>query len=178
MNSSVTAALRDEVLHANQAIPRARLSPDEQVNFDVYVPQIEVLIAGQKFRDYEVPVNSDTTFWTDVGYTARQPFKTLVDYRNWIAQMRAIPRYYREQMDEMRAGLKRGFTPPRVTLEGRDASITAVTDATPEKSLFYTPFTDMPGIADADKASLRAEAVTTIRDAVQPAYRELLKFMR
>ena len=32
--------------------------------------------------------------------------------------MRDIPRYFHEQMDEMRAGLKRGFTPPRVTLTG------------------------------------------------------------
>ena len=33
------------------------------------------------------------------------------DYRHWIAQMQDIPRYFHEQMDEMRAGLKRGFTP-------------------------------------------------------------------
>jgi uncharacterized protein (DUF885 family) len=100
------------------------------------------------------------------------------DYRNWIGQMKDLPRYFHEQMDEMRAGLKRGFTPPRVTLEGRDASITAVTDATPEASLFYTPFKDMPGIPEADKKSLRDEAISTIRDTVQPAYRELLTFFR
>src|ERR1700710_801337 len=55
-------------------IPRATLSPAEQVNYDVYKPQIEVLITSQKFRDFEMPVNSDTTFWTDLGYTARKPF--------------------------------------------------------------------------------------------------------
>jgi uncharacterized protein (DUF885 family) len=168
----------EDTLAQVKAIPRADLSPDEQVNYDVYVPQIEGLIASQKFRDYEMPVNSDTTFWTDIGYTARKPFKSMTDYTNWIAQMRDVPRYFHEEMDEMRAGLKRGFTPPRVTLEGRDGSITAVTDATPEKSLYYTPFLDMPGIADADKAKLRAEAVAVIRDKVQPVYRELLKFMR
>jgi len=159
-------------------IPRGKLSPAEQENYDVYRPQIASLIASQTFRDYEMPVNSDTTFWTDIGYTARKPFRNLIDYRNWIAQMRDIPRYFHEQMEEMRAGLKRGFTPPRVTLEGRDASITAVTDAVPEKSLYYTPFVDMPGVPDADKAALRAQAIAVIRDTVQPAYRELLAFMR
>ena len=29
----------------------------------------------------------------------------------------------------MRAGLKRGFTPPQITLEGRDASIRSTADA-------------------------------------------------
>ena len=74
-----------------------------------------------------MPANSDTTFWTDIGYTARRQYRSTQDYRNWLSQMKDIPRYFHEQMDEMRAGLKRGFTPPRVTLEGRDASITALT---------------------------------------------------
>jgi uncharacterized protein (DUF885 family) len=159
-------------------IDRATLSAPEQLNYDIYREQIAVLIANQRFRDFEMPANSDTTFWTDLGYTARRPFRTVTDYEHWIAQMRDIPRYFREQLDEMRAGLKRGFTPPRVTMEGRDASITAVTEATPEASLFYTPFRDMPGIPPARQAALRAEAVRTIREAVQPAYVELLRFMR
>jgi uncharacterized protein (DUF885 family) len=167
-----------DVLQKLDAIPRAQLSPAEQVNYDVYRPQIQALIASQKFRDYEMPANADTTFWTDLGYAARRPFRAVQEYRNWIGQMRDIPRYFTEQMDEMRQGLKRGFTPPRVTMKGRDASITAVTDATPAESLFYTPFKDMPGVPEADKASLRAAAVRTIQESVQPAYAKLLTFMR
>jgi uncharacterized protein (DUF885 family) len=178
--ASQEARLRywEDVLHKLDALPRGALSPAEQINLDVYYPQIQVLIASQRFRDFEMPANSDTTFWTDIGYTARRNFRTVQDYRNWIGQMRDIPRYFHEQMDEMRAGLKRGFTPPRVTMEGRDSSITAVTNATPEASLFYTPFKEMSGVAPAEQAALRADAVKTIHDAVQPAYGELLKFMR
>jgi uncharacterized protein (DUF885 family) len=168
----------EDVQRRVAAVPRASLSAQEQPNYDIYRAQIAVLIANQRFRDFEIPANSDTTFWTDIGYTARRPFRALTDYEHWIAQMHDIPRYFHEEMDEMRAGLKRGFTPPRVTMEGRDASITAVTDATPEASLFYTPFRDMPGIAAARQASLRAQAVKTIREVVQPAYVELLNFMR
>ena len=160
------------------AVARASLSPREQLNYDIYREQLAVLIARQRFRDFEMPANSDSAFWTDIGYTARRPFRTLADYERWIAQMRDIPRYFREQMDEMRAGAKRGFTPPRVTMAGRDTSITAVTDATPEQSLFYTPFREMPGIPAARQASLRAQALQVIAAAVQPAYGELLRFMR
>jgi uncharacterized protein (DUF885 family) len=160
------------------SIRRDELSPPERVNYDVYRPQIETLIANQQFRDYEMPANSDTTFWTDLGYTARRPYRNDRDYRNWIAQMRDIPRFFREQTDEMRRGLKRGFTPPQVTMKGREASITAVTEASPEATLFYVPFKDMPGIADAQRSALREQAVAVIRDSVQPAYRDLLAFMR
>jgi len=182
---SVTPATQETRLHYWQnvlqklsGIDRNALSTTEQLNYDVYRPQIEALIAAQRFRDFEMPANSDTTFWTNLGYTARRPFRTLQDYRNWIAQMRDIPRYFHEEMDEMRAGLKRGFTPPQLTLQGRDASITAVTDVSPEASLFFTPFNEMPGVSSADQTSLRADAVKTIHELVQPTYVELLKFMR
>ena len=36
----------------------------------------------------------------------------------------------------------------------------------------------MPGIADVDKSDLRAQAISIIKETVQPAYRELLAFMR
>jgi uncharacterized protein (DUF885 family) len=168
----------EDTLRRVEAIPRDSLSPKEQLDYDIYRAQLAVLISNQRFRDFEMPANSDTTFWTDLGYTARRPFRSLADYEHWIAQMHDIPRYFHEQMDQMRAGMKRGFTPPRVTMEGRDGSITAVTEAGPEASLFYTPFKDMPGIAADKQASLRADAVKTIREVVQPAYVELLNFMR
>ncbi len=168
-----------DVMKQLDAIPRAQLSAEEQINYDVYRPEIENFIADQKFRMFEMPANSDTAFWTDLGYTARRPFRTEKDYKNWIAQLRDIPRYFREQMDEMRAGAKRGFTPPRVTLQGRDKSIALVAEGKPEDNQLYTPFKEpMPGVPAAEQAKLKAEAAEVIREKVQPAYRELLKFFR
>jgi uncharacterized protein (DUF885 family) len=160
------------------AINRAELSPKQQVHYDVYRPQIEVLIANQRFRDFEMPANSDTTFWTDLGYTARRTFRKPEEYKNWLGQLRDVPRYFQEQISEMRAGLVRGFTPPAITMAGRDASLSVVIEATPEASVFYTPFKEMSGFSAAEQANMRAEAIRLIRDVVQPAYVELLKFMR
>jgi len=161
-------------------IPGGLLSLKEQVNAQVFRFQIANLIADQEFRLYEMPANSDSSFWTDFDDRARRPFRTLADYRNWIAQMRDIPRYFREQMDEMRAGEARGFTPPRVTLQGRDGAIAAVANGRPEDTPFYAPFKDMPSavVPSVDQGKLRAEALKTIREAVQPSYRSLLKYWR
>jgi uncharacterized protein (DUF885 family) len=167
-----------EVQKKLEAINRAELTPQQQINYDVYRPQIAVLIANQRFRDFEMPANSDTTFWTNLGYTARRTFRKPEEYKNWLGQMRDVPRYFHEQMDQMRAGLARGFTPPAVTMAGRDASIAVVINATPEASFFYTPFKEMAGLSAAEQARMRAQAVKLIRDVVQPAYVELLQFMR
>ncbi len=159
------------------AIPASQLSLKQQINAEVYRFQLQNLIADQKFRDYEMPANSDSSFWGDLSYNADRPFRTLQDYKNWLSQMRDIPRYFRENIANMRAGLKRGFTPPRVTLEGRDSSITTVINAKPEATPFYVPFKQMLStIPAAEQARLRAQGVQEIRDIVQPAYRNLLKF--
>jgi uncharacterized protein (DUF885 family) len=168
-----------DVLHKLDAIPRKQLSPDEQINYEIYRREIEDFVADEKFRDFEMPANSDTAFWTNLGYTARRPFKALTDYKNWIAQMRDIPRYFSEQTANMRAGAARAFTPPRATLQGREKSIATIAEGKPEDNLLYTPFREpMVGVQSSDQTSLKTEAAQVIRDIVQPAYAELLKFFR
>jgi uncharacterized protein (DUF885 family) len=169
----------EEVLRKLDQIPRAQLSLGEQINYDVYRPEIENAIAGQKFRDYEMPANSDSAFWTDFGYTARRPYKSLTDYQNWIAQMREVPRYFAEQIANMKAGLARNFTPPQMTLQGRDKSIATIAEGKPQDNLLYTPFREpMIGVEPAEQEKLKAEAAKVIGEIVQPAYAELLKFFR
>jgi len=166
-----------KVLAKVNAIPQAQLSPKEQVNAQVYRFNLESLIAEQKFRGFEMPANSDSSFWSDFSDRARRPFRNAADYRAWLTQMRDIPRYFRENIANMRAGAKRGFTPPRVTLQGRDGSIAAVANAKPEDTPFFAPFKEMLStIPAAQQSRLKAEALKTIRETVQPAYRDLQKF--
>jgi len=168
-----------DVLKEVNAIPRDRLSPEVQTDYDVYRPQIAALIAAERFREYEMPVNSDSSFYSDLAETARGNFRTATDYRNYVKWLEDVPRYIREEIGEMRAGLGRGFTPPKVTLAGRDAAIAAVADAKPEASVFLEPFKkNVLNIPDAEWTALRAGTLKTIQGSVIPAYRDLLQFMR
>jgi uncharacterized protein (DUF885 family) len=169
-----------EVRHELDAIPQAQLSDAEKINYEVYRNQIDTLIGQQTFRDYEKPANSDSSFWSDFGYLSRKTFHTVRDYRNYIGQLNDIPRYFHENEDNMRAGLARGFTPPRVTLAGRDASIAATAEAKdPEATLFWEPFKHMPAsIPAAEQEALKTQGKQAIETRVEPAYRELLAFWR
>ncbi|HEY1875111.1 MAG TPA: DUF885 family protein [Steroidobacteraceae bacterium] len=75
------------------AIPRESLSPKEQVNYDIYREQLAVLIARQRFRDFEMPANSDSAFWTDIGYSARRPFRTRDRAVDYLRQYTALPEH-------------------------------------------------------------------------------------
>jgi len=168
------------ILKQLDAIKPASLSPAERINFAVYRAQIASLHDAQVFREFEQPVNADSAFWTGVTYSARRPLKTTQAYRNYLDQLEGIPAYFDEEIGNMRAGLARGFTPPKVTLTGRESTLLSVTEAkTPQDTVFYGPFKDMPStMPAAEQEALRRQAVAIIAGKVQPAHAKTLAFFR
>jgi uncharacterized protein (DUF885 family) len=169
-----------DVMKQLDTINPASLSQSVQVDFAVYKPQIQVLINDQIYRDYEMPANSDTSFWSSIAGVGQRKLKTADEYHRYIAYLNDIPRYFREQTANMRAGLAHGFTPPKVTMEGHETSVSVTSDVTdPEKSSFFAPFKKMPDtIPAAEQETLKAQAKTAIANAVLPAYKQLLVFVR
>ena len=157
-----------------------RLSPANRVNFAVYKAQIDALLAAQRYREYEKPLNADSSFWGELAEGARDTFRTEEDARRYIAVLREIPHYFDQQIANMRAGLKRGFTVPQVTLKGRDAGVALVANAkSAEESPFYAPFKTLPTTIPVEaQAALRGEARDAITRAVTPAHAKLLAFLR
>ncbi|CAM3124269.1 DUF885 domain-containing protein [Asticcacaulis taihuensis] len=169
-----------DTLKQLDAIDVKALSPKDAEDYQVYRFQIETLIADQQFKVYQRPLSGDTSFWGDLAGMARGTFHSESDYRNYIAQLNDMPRYFKDNTDNMRAGLKRGFTLPQISLQGRDATITSVTDAkSVEDNIYYTPFKSLPATIPADKqAELKKLAADAITKSVLPAHKTLLKFMR
>jgi uncharacterized protein (DUF885 family) len=160
------------VMKQLDALNPAAMSAEQRINYGIYREQITVRIAQIEFREHEKPLNADTTFWTSVASSAPRAFRTEAQARAWIARMADTPRYFDDEIANMKLGLARGFTPPRVTLEGRDRSITAVYgEKKPEDSSFYAPFKDLPQSIPAEtRAALQAEAAKVIAEKVFPAY--------
>ena len=169
-----------EVLRQLDMIDPANLSPDNRINLSVYRPQVENLAADVRLRGYEMPFNADSSFWSDLGFMARQPLHDVGDYEAYIARLNDVPRYFGQQIDNMRAGLARGFSVPRAVLDGRDVSIAAMAELQdPAAANFYQPFKQMPAqIPAAEQQRLRAAATAAIGQQMVPAYARLLKFFR
>jgi uncharacterized protein (DUF885 family) len=158
------------------SIPFDSLSAEGKINAQVFRATVTALATDIRYRTYEAPLNSDTFFWTE--FTPRQGFAAADAYRNYLGRLRDVPRYFDEQIANMRAGLARGYTVPRVSTVGRDKTIEAYVQTDTTNPL-YAAFTRTPvSIPAADQAAMRAEAKTVIRDVVAPAYGRLLTMMR
>lgn len=164
------------VLDQIAAIPDAELSPAERLNKAVLAESLRAEVVGIKWRSYEMPINSDVNVWNYL--PAQVPFRSVQEYRNYISRMRDIPRWFDEHAANMRSGMKRGFTPPAVTMKGRDATL--ANQIKPGKdSPFYAPFTLMPASIPAfEQEQLRAEAREVIETIVNPAQTRMLAFLR
>src|SRR5688500_3259148 len=163
-------------LAALDAIPFDQLSAEEKINAQIFQTSLRELASDVQYRTYEAPFNSDTFFWTS--FTPRQGFATAGAYRSYLARLRDVPRYFDEQLANMRAGLARGYTVPRVSVIGRDQTIEPYVKADAGNPLF-APFAQMPAAIPAgDQDALRAEASTVIRDIIAPAYGRLLTMIR
>jgi uncharacterized protein (DUF885 family) len=173
-------AYLDGVLKQLDGIDAGKLSAANQVNFAVYRPQIAHMAAEIRHRDYEMPFNADSSFWSDLGFMARATPRDADGYRAYAARLRDVPRYFDQQVANMRAGLARGFSVPRAVLDGRDGSIAMVAELKDiESSNFYDPYRKMPAnIPAAEQEALRAEGRAAISDAVVPAFAKLLVFFR
>ena len=167
----------EQVLKDLDAIPFDQLSPDEKINAQVFRTMIDIQANEGRWKLYEIPFNTDTFFWTLAPYAGTR-FSSEEQYRNYLGRIRDIPRYFNEQTVNMKAGLARGFSNPKVTLTGRDETIVPYTLAG-EQNALYAPFAKMPdSIPAATQAQLKAEALAAINEAAVPAYKKMLSFIR
>ncbi len=171
------AAKYREFLGRLDSFDRSNLSEDALTDALVLRTLLQSDIGDARFAEWEMPFDSDSNFWSYLA--APRGFSTVGAYENYIGRMRDIPRYFAEQTANARAGLERGFSVPRVTLEGRDVSIASYVVDDPEQSPFWKAFADMPrSISEAEQSRLKAAARAAITESVTPAYAEWLTFFR
>jgi uncharacterized protein (DUF885 family) len=159
-----------------RAIDPAALSEGERTNREVYLEQLETLIDQQRFRAFEAPANADTSFWNTLIERGRRPITDLDHGRSWLSQLEGIADHLTQQIDNMRAGLRRGFGPPKITMIGREATARSIAEATDPATLSFVQALD--GLPDGPEADgLRRSAITVVGEQVQPAFRRLLAFL-
>jgi uncharacterized protein (DUF885 family) len=172
------AAADRKLLAELAAIDRTKLSAEDQVSADMLRREIEDRVADFDLGGWQMPFNADSGF--HIGF-ARLPedmtLATTKDYENYIARLRAWPRYVGELAALMRTGLERGMTVPRATLTGYETTIAAHVVDDPAKSVFWAPFESFPStVPERDRERLRQEGRRAVQEGGIAGYRAFLDF--
>ncbi len=167
-----------EFLRRLRAIDRAALGPQEQVSYDLFDFMVAQRLALAGHREWRTPLNSDSGFHADLLllHELANPRSTS-DYERYIARLRDLPRYFDENIANMRQGLRDGFTLPAEILPGISGVVAAEQFTTPEDSPLFAPFAKFPAtVPQADRARLAAAGRAAIAGDVLPAYARFQEF--
>jgi uncharacterized protein (DUF885 family) len=157
-------------------IDRSQLSAEQAEDFDVYRYQITTLIGQQTFRLFERPANGDSAFWIDLTAQSRRRLGSADEAGAFIEWLHRIPRYIDQNIENMRAGARRGFAPPQISMIGREATIRSVAESSSaEDADFSKPFGTLPDSVN-NRGELTRVGFEVINSEVLPAYGKLLDF--
>jgi uncharacterized protein (DUF885 family) len=166
----------DPILHAALAsIDRSKLTPSEQVNYDLAVHHVEESIEGEKFHGEYLQISQlGGPQQEAVQLLSIMPGRSVKDYENILARMRGVPKVIDQSIALLDRGLKEGITPPRVTLRDVPAQVESLLVDDPLKSPMLKAFQSFPdSVPAADRERLTREAVQAFKEQVAPSFRKL-----
>jgi uncharacterized protein (DUF885 family) len=167
-------------LNALRAIDRARLSPTDQLNYDLFRRNYTDAVAEGRFPGELMPINQMGGVQQDVPSTiAQMPAGSVREYEDIVARLRGVPVLVNQTMVLLERGLAQGLTPPRITLRDVPAQAQNLVVDDPMTSVLLKAFTRFPAsVSEAEQQRLRSAAVAAYRDSVAPAFRRLSAYLR
>jgi uncharacterized protein (DUF885 family) len=166
-------------LAALTSVDRARLTPAEQLNYDLAKRSFALAIEGERFAGGSMLVTSMGNSITALLWLpSYMPARTAGDYENMLARLRGFPQLVDQGMARLDESLKKGITPPRVTLRKVADQVLRPITAEPLKSPILEPFTRMPDtIPPPEQERLRRTAAEIFQQQVTPALHKLHDYL-
>ena len=159
-------------------IDRSELSKDDQLNFDLFLNKINEEIEGFQYLNFLIPIDQMGGIQIRfAGLPDYMPFKTVLDYENYISRMLSFPEKIDQTIDLMKRGVSKGWVPPKIVLRSVPDQIRAQYETPIEESSLYEPINNFPkSISIEDKRRIKMELVNALKDKVYPAYKLLFDY--
>ena len=179
-----------ESLDSLKKIDRASLSPSEQLNYDLYDELLETTTEGLKYGDDPMPFRGviPGNRWMPINQMggvqdaadlfALMPHEKVTEYEDILARLESLPTPVEQTVAWMQEGLKRGYTPPKITMRDLPKQLADLIPTDPMKSPLLAPFREFPpSIGDADRVKLTERATNIYTSRVAPAFAKLRDYL-
>ena len=164
------------------AVPRAGLDADAGLTYDIFKRRLELDIEGLTYPAELLPVDPfdaiPLQFARAAADTQQHPLKTAKDYEQWLVRIEDNARWARQAIANMREGMRRGYTSPRVLMERMLPLLQGLGEDT-SANVFYVPLRIVPeSIQEPERTRLTSGLTGAVKDELLPAYRELHAFIQ
>jgi uncharacterized protein (DUF885 family) len=154
------------------------LSPEDQINYQIFKQQLVNRKNNLEYKDYQIPFLADYGFHTEIAsLPSVTEFKKKSDYQDYLTRLTHVPTFFKHNIENMNAGLKRGFSMPSVVMLGFTDVLKShlIDDIT--QSDFYKPFKSLPKrLSESEKSELKQRAIKVISNTVIPEFRKLAEY--
>jgi uncharacterized protein (DUF885 family) len=165
-----------------RAVPRESLDAASRLTYDIFVRQRELLIEGFTFPSELMPINPfggiPQQFAAQALVLAAHPPASAADYEKWLGRIDDYVRWTQQAAVNMREGMRRGYTSPRVLIE-RMLPLLERLGADESANVFYAPLRSVPeAILEPARGQLTKAMSDAISHRLLPANRKLHDFLR
>jgi uncharacterized protein (DUF885 family) len=168
-----------------KTIRRVELPDVEKLNYDLYARFLADREEGMQYGDdagggsLVMPLSQmDGIQQNAAEILALMPHETVADYEDMLARLEALPAAVEQTLALLQDGLKRGYTPPKITLRDVPKQLADLIPAEPMTSALLQPFTTFPaGFLEAERARLTDRAKSLYTSAVVPAFQKLRAYL-
>lgn len=160
-------------------IDRSKLGAADQINYDLFKRQAEEDVEGAKFPSELIALHQLAGIQQEAAATLRMmPRATAADLENQVARLKALSPHVDQVIALLNEGLKRGVTPPQVTLRDVPAQVLAqIPDDAFQSPLLEAFAEPAPTVGGEDSLRLRAAAAKAYVEQVRPAFLRLHAFL-
>lgn len=157
-------------------IDDTQLSETEQISWALLQFVLKDKIAYYTFERFLNPLLSDAGFHSNLNYRVR-PLTSYKSTKKYLKMLNAIPEFVDQHFVNLREGLQKGVSQPRVIFNGYESTYDDHIVADYQKSFFYTPFKNLPeSLSATQRDSVLMAAKLAIENSVVPQFKRIKKF--
>ena len=170
------AAFASGILDRLKAIDSYSLSETDQISVALLKFQCQDIIDYYDFERFLNPLLSDSGFHLSLPYNVR-PITNVSQAKSYLNRLNAIPQYVDQHFKNLREGLEKGVSQPKVIFKGYESTYNDHIVDNYEDSFFYSPFKKLPNsISQKQQDSLLTVAKQTIEQHVIPQFKRIKTF--
>jgi len=162
-----------------QAINTDELNNRQQINHAVLSYSLKNELDSYRNKEHYMPLTAESGFHVWISSISSMiKMNSEQDYRDYLARLNALPKYFDQQMAWMDKGIEVGITQPKIVLNGFEQSIKAFIKDDVTQSGYYIPFKNLPAHLSAQvKTELQKQAKDVIQNKVMTSYQKYFDYM-